>query len=198
MSNITLGYARVSTYEQNLVSQEQELKKAGCTEIYTDKLSAKDIQRPQLEELLNYVRKGDILVVTKLDRLARSTKDLLSIVDRIEQKGVSLKVLNINLDTSTATGKLMLTMLGAIAEFERGIMLERQREGIAIAKAENKYKGRKPIDIDKLYEVQNLVGEGMSVTAASKQVGISRITYYKAMSEGRLAFELKRQHVDEV
>ena len=156
MSNITLGYARVSTYEQNLVSQEQELKKAGCTEIYTDKLSAKDINRPQLEELLNYVRKGDILVVTKLDRLARSTKDLLSIVELIEKKGVSLKVLNINLDTSTATGKLMLTMLGAIA------------------------------------------GEGMSVTAASKQVGISRITYYKAMSEGRLAFELERQHVDEV
>ena len=90
MSNITLGYARVSTYEQNLVSQEQELKKAGCTEIYTDKLSAKDIKRPQLEELLNYVRKGDILVVTKLDRLARSTKDLLSIVERIDKKGVSL------------------------------------------------------------------------------------------------------------
>ena len=84
MSNITLGYARVSTYEQNLVSQEQELKKSGCTEIYTDKLSAKDIKRPQLEELLNYLRKGDILVFTKLDRLARSTKDLLGIAERAQ------------------------------------------------------------------------------------------------------------------
>ena len=102
------------------------------------------------------------------------------------------------IDTNTPAGSLIFTIFSGLAQFERENMLQRQQEGIAIAKAQNKYKGRKPIDIDKLHEVQNLVGEGMSVTAASKQVGISRITYYKAMSEGRLAFELKRQHVDEV
>lgn len=125
--------------------------------------------------------------MTKLDRLARSTKDLLSIAEEIKKKGADLEVLNINLDTKSPTGQLMLTMLAAIAEFEKGIMLERQREGIDIAKEGGKYKGRKPIEETKLQQVQTLVQSGISVSKAVSEVGIGRrSTYYKAIEEGRI------------
>jgi DNA invertase Pin-like site-specific DNA recombinase len=124
--------------------------------------------------------------VTKLDRLARSTKDLLNIADAIKKKGADFEVLNINLDTKSPTGQLMLTMLAANAEFERGIMLERQREGIDIAKADGKYKGRKPVNKAKLQQVQKLVDNGTSVSKAVSEVGIGRRTYYKAIEAGRI------------
>lgn len=136
--------------------------------------------------MLDYIRHGDTVTVTKLDRLARSSNDLLSIAEKIKEKGADVAVLNIHLDTKSPTGQLMLTMLGAIAEFEREIMLERQRDGIAIAKDEGRYKGRKPIEQTKLNQVQILVLGGMSVSKAVSELGIARRTYYKAMEEGRI------------
>lgn len=181
-----IGYARVSTSDQSLTAQIQALNAIGCQHLYQEELSGKITDRPQLKALLEYIREGDIVVVTKLDRLARSTKDLLSIADDIQEKGAGLEVLNIQLDTTTPTGKLMLTLLGAIAEFEREIMLERQQEGIVIAKAEGKYKGRKPIGEDKLQQVQTLVNSGMNVSQAVSKVGMARRTYYKMIEEGRI------------
>ena len=198
MSNLKIGYARVSTLEQNTASQEQQLQAEGCTKIYIDYLSGKTDKREQLQAMLDFIREGDTLVITKLDRLARSTTDLLKIAEQLKTRGAALKILDMQIDTNTPAGSLIFTIFSGLAQFERENMLQRQQEGIAIAKAQNKYKGRKPIDINKLHEVQNLIGEGMSATQATKQVGISRRTYYNAMSEGRLAFELKRQHVDEV
>src|SRR6056297_1442009 len=132
-----IGYARVSTIGQSLEAQLKALTGAGVEDehLFQEKASAVKRDRPALESMLKHARKGDTVVVTKVDRIARSTKHLLEIVDTLTEKSVTLKILNINLDTSTPTGKLMLTMLGGIAEFEREIMLERQREGYEIAKS---------------------------------------------------------------
>ena len=186
MVTTRIGYARVSTTDQNLSAQIIALESVGCQLNYTEQASGKSAQRPQLNAMLDYIRQDDTVVITKLDRLARSTKDLLDIAEKIQNKGAGLEVLNINLDTTTPTGKLMLTLLGAIAEFERGIMLERQREGILVAKAEGKYKGRKPVSDDVLLKVQKLAEEGMSISKAVDEAGISRRTYYKAIEEGRI------------
>jgi DNA invertase Pin-like site-specific DNA recombinase len=186
MSASKIGYCRVSTTGQNMTAQLELLHKAGCQEIFKEKISGSNIVRPELRKLLDYIRKGDTVTVTKLDRLARSTKDLLSIAEEIKKKGADLEVLNINLDTKSPTGQLMLTMLAAIAEFEKGIMLERQREGIDVAKEDGKYKGRKPIEETKLQQVQTLVEGGISVSKAVSEVGIGRRTYYKAIEEGRI------------
>jgi len=134
-----IGYARVSTNDQKLEVQLDQLGKAGAERIYREKAS--DAART---ELLDYVREGDTVIACKLDRLARSTRHLLDIVEKLTAKRVTLKVLNIDLDTGTPTGKLMLTMLGAIATFEREMMLERQADGIARARQEGKYTGREP------------------------------------------------------
>jgi DNA invertase Pin-like site-specific DNA recombinase len=131
------------------------------------------------QSLLSPYRTGDTVTVTKLDRLARSTKDLLSIAEEIKRKGADFEVLNINLDTKSPAGQLMLTLLAAIAEFEKRIILERQREGIDIAKEDGKYKGRKLIEETKLQQVQMLVEGGISVSKAVSEVGIGRRTYYK-------------------
>ena len=186
MSSSKIGYCRVSTTGQNMTAQLDLLNNAGCQEIFKEKLSGSNIARPELRKLLDYIRKGDTVTVTKLDRLARSTKDLLSIAEEIKKKGADLEVLNINLDTRSPTEQLMLTMLAAIAEFEKGIMLERQREGINIAKKGGKYKGRRPIEETKLQQVQTLVQGGTSVSKAVTQIGIGRRTYYKAIEEGRI------------
>ena len=186
MISSKIGYCRVSTTEQNMTAQMELLHKAGCQEIFKEKLSGSNVHRPELRKLLDYIRKGDTVTVTKLDRLARSTKDLLGIAEEIKKKGADFEVLNINLDTKSPTGQLMLTLLAAIAEFEKGIMLERQREGIDIAKEDGKYKGRKPIEETKLQQVQKLVEGGISVSKAVSEVGIGRRTYYKAIEEGRI------------
>lgn len=186
MTGTRIGYARVSTTDQNPASQLTALEESGCETNYVEQESGKSAARPELQEMLKYVRSDDTVVVTKLDRLARSTKDLLWIADRIKEKGAGLEVLNIDLDTTTPTGKLMLTVLGAIAEFEREIMLERQRDGIAVAKSEGKYRGRKPVTSETLQELQELIDGGMSVSQAVKEAGISRRTYYKALKEGRI------------
>ena len=138
--------------------------------------------RPQLEAALDFVRQGDVLVVTKLDRLARSVADLMRIIQDLERKGTGLRVLDLGMDTSTPTGKLMLTVLGGIAQFEREMMLERQREGVAKAKAAGKYRGRKPIADTIRQEVIRLAGERMSKAAIANQLNIGEATVYRILA----------------
>jgi len=146
MANI--AYVRVSTVEQNEARQVEALKAHNIDKWFTEKVSGKSMDRPQLKSMLDYVREGDTVYIHDFSRLARSTKDLLAIVEQLQDKGVQLVSNKENLDTSTPTGKLMLTMIAAINEFERENLLERQREGIAIAKAEGKFKGGQVKRID--------------------------------------------------
>lgn len=143
-----IGYVRVSTQEQNEARQIEALNEKGVEKIFQEKISGKNTNRPELQNMLDFVREGDTIYVHDFSRLARSTKDLLEIVERLNKKGVTLVSNKEAIDTSTPQGKLMLTMLGAIYEFERTNLLERQAEGIAIAKREGKYKGRKPVEVD--------------------------------------------------
>ena len=154
---MNVAYVRVSTVEQNESRQLEALKKHDIDKWFTEKVSGKDINRPELQKMLEFVREGDTVYIHDFSRLARSTKDLLDIVELLNKKGVNLVSNKENLDSSTATGKLMITMIGAINEFERQNLLERQREGIAIAKREGKFKGGQVKKIDdaafnKLYE----------------------------------------------
>lgn len=182
---VNIGYARVSTDGQSLDVQLAQLQKAGCGKIFQEKISGAKHVRPQLVALLDYVREGDVVTVCKLDRIARSTKHLLEIVEQLEKKGVAFKVLNINLDTSTPTGKLMLTMLGAIAEFERSLMLERQKEGIDKAKQAGRYKGRKPTAKEKAPLVQELLQKNPKITkqAIADELGIGVASVYRILQE---------------
>lgn len=140
-----VAYIRVSTEEQNYESQMEAMKDLEFAKVFTEKRSAKDTNRPELQNMLDYVREGDTVYVKDFSRLARSTKDLLNIIDILETKKVKLISIKEKLDTSTPAGKLMVTMLGAIYEFERANLLERQKDGIAVAKKEGRYKGRKKI-----------------------------------------------------
>lgn len=179
-----IGYARTSTVDQKagLEAQERDLRAAGCTKVFSEQLSSVDAKRPELAKAIEWAREGDEFVVTKPDRLARSTKDLLGILDELRTKGVRVRILSMDLDTTSATGKLMLTVLGAVATFERDLMLERQREGIAKAKAEGKYKGRKPSAALKADEAVRMVtGLGMNVSAVAKALGIGRASVYRAL-----------------
>lgn len=183
---VLVGYARTSTADQvaGLEGQERDLKAAGCEKVFAERISATTAQRPQLEAVLGWTRAGDVLTVTKPDRLARSTADLLGIVGRLEAKGVGLMVLSMGggpLDTRTPTGRLMLTMLAAVAEFEKALMLERQREGIAKAKAEGKYQGRAPTAMRQAGEVTRLKADGVSPTEIARRLGMSRMSVYRAL-----------------
>lgn len=176
-----VGYARTSTLDQTagIEAQERDLLAAGCEKVFREQVSSVDVaQRDQLAQALDFLREGDTLVVTKLDRLARSVAHMHDILQRITAKGAALKILNMGIDTNTPTGKLMLNVLGGVAEFEREIMLERQREGIAKAKAEGKYKGRVPTARRKKAEVEALATMGIGATEIAKQLGISRASVY--------------------
>ncbi|SHJ16177.1 Site-specific DNA recombinase [Malonomonas rubra DSM 5091] len=177
-----IGYARVSTADQQLDVQIEQLQTAGCEKIYREKVSGADISRPQLSALLDYAREGDTVVCCKLDRIARSTKHLLEVVDHLQQKNIAFRALNINLDTTTPTGKLMLTMLGAIAEFERELMLERQREGIAKAKAAGKYKGRKPTVLAQTKRIVELAEQGKKKTEIAAELNVGLSSVYRILS----------------
>lgn len=182
-----VGYARVSTVEQDLTAQLEQLGAAECKKIFQEKASGAQYDRPQLSAMLDYVRGGDTVVCCKLDRIARSTKHLLEIVEALEKKGVSFKVLNINLDTGTPTGKLMLSMLAAIGQFEREMMLERQREGIRIAKEAGAYKGRKATARAKAPEVMKLISEGMTREEVAKRMGIGIASVYRIVKDNKAA-----------
>lgn len=185
MTATLVGYARTSTNYQKagLEAQLRDLEAAGCTETFLEELSSVATARPELDAALKYVRRGDTLVVTKLDRLARSVGDLLSIQTTLATKGVGLRILALNLDTTTPTGKLMVNLLGAIAEFERELMLERQREGIAKAKAEGKYAGRQPTARRKTAEVLKLRSEGKSASDIMAATSISRASVFRIFAE---------------
>ena len=144
--SMNIAYIRVSTIDQNEERQIKAMEREDIKKYFKEKVSAKDAKRPKLLEMLEFAREGDVIVIKDFSRLARSTQDLLNIVKQLTDKGVKLRSLKENLDTDTSTGKLMLTMIGAINEFERANMLERQREGIAIAKSKGIYKGRKEIE----------------------------------------------------
>lgn len=179
-----VGYGRTSTLEQQagLEAQERELRAAGCDEVLVEQLSATALKRPRLDEALRLLRKGDEFVVTRPDRLARSVADLLAIEQTVAKRGASLTVLSMGIRTNDATGKLMLQVLGAVAEFERALMLERQREGIAKAKAEGRYKGRPPsVDVE---QVRQLKAEGIGPAEIARRLGIGRASVYRALGGG--------------
>jgi DNA invertase Pin-like site-specific DNA recombinase len=178
------GYARVSTSDQDLGVQEAALRAAGCQTIRSEKKSGSDRgTRTELQTLLDFLRKGDTLVVTRIDRLARSMKDLQDIVHELKGRGIALKATEQPIDTGTAAGKAFLDMLGVFAEFETNLRRERQAEGIAAAKARGVYKGGKPrIDPQ---TVRTLASEGATPSHIARQLGISRGTVYRCISLGK-------------
>lgn len=184
MTKTLIGYARTSTADQiaGLEAQIRDLRKAGCenVNIFSEQTSSV-ASRTELRKLLDFIRKGDVLVVTRLDRLVRSMKDFFRIIDELKKKDVDLQVLDMNIDTSSPTGRLIFAVIGSIAEFERDIMLERQKEGILKAKKDGKYKGRKPISKDKADEVIKLARSGHGAMSISQAVGISRASVYRVI-----------------
>jgi len=182
---MNIGYIRVSTIEQNERRQIEGLKKYNLDKTFMEKVSAKNANRPQLKAMIEFAREDDTIYIHSLDRLARSTKDLLSIVEELQAKGIHLVSNKENIDTSTATGKLMLTMIGAIAEFERANMLERQKEGIAIAKQEGKFKGRKAIEYPETWNEVYTKWKNREMTSnnAMEQLGLKRNTFYKLVEK---------------
>jgi DNA invertase Pin-like site-specific DNA recombinase len=182
-----VGYARTSTFEQQagLDAQLRQLQEQNCERVYSEQVSSVG-KREKLDECLRFVREGDVLFVCKPDRLARSTADLLRIVEYLGQPGVGLVILSMGgqaVDTRNPTGKLMLTMLAAVAEFERGLMLERQREGIARAKAEGKYKGRVPTARRMAERMLQLKALGMRPTEIAAELKVNRATIYRVLKE---------------
>lgn len=177
-----VGYARTSTLEQvaGLEAQSVTLGVTGCEKLYSEQASSVG-DRPILRAAIDFCREGDVLVVTKLDRLARSVRHLGEIVDELSKKAVGLRVLDLGLDTSNATGKLMLNVVGSVAQFEREMMLERQKEGIAKAKREGKYKGREPISLPRRTRVSDLALAGLTKREIAKQTGLSERSIYRIL-----------------
>lgn len=183
-----IGYARVSTQDQkySLEDQVAELKAAGCERVYQEEVSSVDSQRLELENALDYIREGDILVVKKLDRLARSVADTVDIQKRLEAKNAGLSILDMKVETSTPSGRLQFNLFASIAQFEREVMLERQKVGIAKAKADGKYKGRKPTAT----EVKNKILEKAHTTKLTRQqiadeVGCGIATVYRILKDSK-------------
>lgn len=184
---MNIAYIRVSTIEQNESRQLEGLKKYNIDKIFEEKISAKNMSRPKLQEMLDFAREGDSIYIWDFSRLARSTKDLLEIVEKIKGKGINLISVKENLDTNTPTGKLMLTMIGAINEFERANLLERQKEGIIIAKQKGKYKGRKEIGYPENWNEIYGKWKNREITAneAMKKLNLKRNTFYKLVNKFR-------------
>lgn len=188
ITGIKIGYARTSTAEQvaGLDAQARDLRAAGCERVFSEQVSGATTVRPQLIAALDFIREGDVLVVTKPDRLARSTADMLEIVRQVEAKGASLLVQSMGgqvLDTRSPTGKLMLTVLAAVATFERDLMKERQVEGIAKAKSEGRYKGRAPTVRRRADEIISLKAQGMGPAEIARALGVGRASVYRALAE---------------
>jgi DNA invertase Pin-like site-specific DNA recombinase len=183
------GYARVSTTDQDLRIQEDALRAAGCTVIRAEKASGTSRDgRSELATLLDFIRPGDTLVVTRIDRLARSLRDLQNIVYEIRSKGAHLKATEQPIDTASAAGKAFLNMLGVFAEFETNLRRERQMEGIAAAKERGVYKGRpKAINVG---EIRRLMAEGVGPTEIAKRLGIGRASVYRLLAEQEAGAEV--------
>ena len=179
-----IGYIRVSTEEQNTARQEVLLRELGVDEIFIDKASGKNADRPELTRMMNYVRRGDTVIVESISRFARNTRDLLDLVERLTEKQVEFVSRKEAIDTTTPTSKFMLTVFAAIAELEREYILQRQREGIAIAKAQGKYTGRKPIERSNFDAVEKLWRAGtISAAEAMRRLDMSRSTFYRKVRQ---------------
>ncbi|MCB0056349.1 MAG: recombinase family protein [Caldilineaceae bacterium] len=190
-----VGYARTSTVEQiaGFEAQVKALQTAGCEKLFQEQVSSVG-KRTQLEAALEFVREDDVLVVTKLDRLARSVADLMNTIAHLDRKKVGLRVLNLGMDTHTPTGKLMLTVLGGVAQFEREMMLERQREGIAKGKAAGRFKGRKPIAQDRQEEALRLATLGLTKASIAKKLSLGEVTVYRILARERAEKQSKSQN----
>ena len=184
MTGQLIGYARVSTTDQNTAVQEQQLRDAGCSKVFAEQASGTSAaDRKQLKAALEYAREGDTLVVTRLDRLARSQADLHQILSDLSKRSIGFVCKEQpEVNTTGPMGKLLLGVLGAVAEFETGLRRERQMEGIAKAKAAGKYKGGQPLKTEKVEQLKQLINDGVSISAAAREVGMSRVTAYKYLS----------------
>lgn len=179
-----IGYIRISTTDQNTARQELLMEQLGVDEVYIDRMSGKNTNRPELQKMMEYVRRGDTVIVESISRFARNTRDLLELVEKLSAKGVEFVSKKEAIDTTTPTGKFMLTVFGAVAELEREYILQRQREGIAIAKANGVYKGRKPIQPPELEKVMTR-WQRREITAAEamRQMGMSKSTFYRKVRD---------------
>ncbi len=188
-----IGYVRVSTKEQNTARQEELMKLLKVDRVYIDKMSGKDMERPFLQEMMNFVREGDSVVVESISRFARNTKDLLELTEQLSNKRVQFISQKENIDTNTPAGKFMLTIFGAVAELEREYIRQRQREGIEIAKQQKKYKGRPAKQLDTFDEIyQQWKSRNITATSASMQLNISRSTFYRKVT----AYEADNKPID--
>lgn len=181
-----VSYIRCSTIEQNEARQLKMMQEQGAEKLFIDKASGKNTDRAAFKEMMSFVRTGDIVIVESISRIARNTRDLLSIVSELTEKGVEFVSLKESIDTTTPQGRFMLTVFGALAELERESILERQREGIEIAKSDGKYKGRKPVDVDeKLFRTvcKKWRNGEITATAAMKEVGLKPNTFYRRVKE---------------
>ncbi len=177
-----IGYIRCSTAEQNTARQEVLMQELGVDQIYIDQMSGKSKDRPELKRMMSFVREGDTVIVESISRFARNTKDLLELVEQLSSKQVEFVSKKEAIDTSTPSGKFMLTVFGAVAELEREYILQRQQEGIAIAKANGLYKGRKPIDHPEFDSVVSLWRKGnITATEAMKRLNMSPSTFYRKL-----------------
>ena len=175
-----IGYIRVSTQEQNTIRQEVLMASLGVDEVYIDRMSGKNVNRPELQKMMEYVRKGDTVIVESISRFARNTRDLLELVEKLTAKGVEFVSKKEAIDTTTPTGKFMLTVFGAVAELEREYILQRQREGIAIAKEQGKYKGRKPIEAPKFEQtIAKWKSGAITAAEAMRTLHMTKTTFYR-------------------
>ena len=179
-----IGYVRTSTADQNTARQEVLMQELGVEQVFIDRMSGKNTERPELKRMLTFVRKGDMVIVESISRFARNTRDLLDLVERLTAKGVEFVSKKEAIDTTTPSGKFMLTIFGAVAELEREYILQRQREGIAIAKAQGAYKGRKPIERPEFKQVVALWRQGqLTAVEAMKRLDMKPSTFYRKVRE---------------
>jgi DNA invertase Pin-like site-specific DNA recombinase len=184
MTTKVIGYGRISTADQNASSQEDALKNAGVDQMFVDTFTGAKSSRPELDRMKEQLRLGDTLVVTRLDRLGRSTKDLLNLVSELDDRGVNLQVLEQNINTSTPDGKLFFTMIAAFAEFEREIMRSRTIDGLAAARARGRLGGRKPVmSREKSQTASQMYAAGTPVKTIAEVLGVSRPTIYRSLQE---------------
>lgn len=179
-----VGYVRVSTQGQNTARQEVLMRELGVDKVFIDRQSGKDISRPELKRMLEFVREGDIVIVESISRFARCTRDLLELVEQLTAKGVEFVSKKESLDTATPSGRFVLTIFGAVAQLEREYLLQRQKEGIAIAKEEGRYKGRKPLEIPEFDHVAESWKRGeITAAEAMRRLKISKTTFYRKIRE---------------
>lgn len=179
-----VGYIRVSTQEQNTIRQEVLMQELGAEQAFIDRMSGKSMDRPELKRLMTFVRTGDCVIVESISRFARNTRDLLELIEQLQQKEVQFVSKKEAIDTTTPTGKFMLTVFGAVAELEREYILQRQREGIAIAKANGVYKGRKPIQRAAFETIITQWQNGeMTAVEAQRRLELTPSTFYRKVRD---------------